>query len=96
MELLKKFEDFLVASGKLQDKYRRALAQARFQGARTAYAHDREFAENLIRQINETNSPFSPRGDAAPLLYRVAFEIFGFRIAENIAATVRKVRSRTR
>jgi glycosyltransferase involved in cell wall biosynthesis len=94
MALLNKFEDFLVASGKLQDKYHRALAQTRFQAARTAYAHERRFAEDLIRQIRRTNGSFSPRGEAAPLLYRVAFEMFGFRMAEDIAATVRKVRSR--
>ena len=93
MALLNKFEDFLVTSGKLQDKYRRALAQTRFQAARTAYAHEKGFAEDLIRQIYQTNSSFNPRGDAAPLLYRVAFEMFGFRAAENIAASVRKVRS---
>jgi glycosyltransferase involved in cell wall biosynthesis len=96
MALLNKFEDFLVTSGKLQDKYRRALAQARFQAARTAYTHERGFAEDLIRQIYRTNNSFYPRGDAAPLLYRAAFEIFGFNMAENIAATVRKFRSRAK
>jgi glycosyltransferase involved in cell wall biosynthesis len=93
MALLNKFEDFLVTSGKMQDKYRRALAQARFQAARTAYAHEQGFAKGLIRQIYQTNNSFYPRGDAAPLLYRVAFEMLGFKIAEDIAAAVRKVRS---
>jgi glycosyltransferase involved in cell wall biosynthesis len=91
--LLNKLENFLIASGKLQDKHRRALEQTRFQAARTSYAHDREFAESLIGQIYQTNNSFSPRGDAAPLLYRVAFEMFGFKMAENIAASVRKVRA---
>lgn len=96
MALLNKFEDFLVKSGKLQQKHRRELSQIRFQAARTAYAHEREFAENLIRQIYQTNNSFYPSGDAAPMLYRAAFEMFGFSVAENIAATVRKVRSRVR
>jgi glycosyltransferase involved in cell wall biosynthesis len=96
MALLNKFEEFLVISGKQQDKYRRELAQARFQAARTAYAHERGFAEDLIRQIYRTNNSFYPRGDAAPLLYRAAFEIFGFNMAENIAAAVRKLRSRVK
>src|SRR5262249_1139003 len=87
MALLNKFEDFLVTSGKLQNKYRHALAQTRFRAARTAYTHEKGIAEDLIRQIYKSNSSFHPRGDAAPLLYRVAFEMFGFRIAENIAAT---------
>lgn len=93
MALLNKFEDFLVQSGKLQEKYGRELAQTRFQAARTAYAHEREFAESLIRRIYQTNGSFYPRGEAAPLLYRVAFKMFGFKIAESIAASVRKVRS---
>jgi hypothetical protein len=85
-------EAYLVASGKLKDEHRRALAQARFEAARTAYAYDKEFAENLIRKIYKTQHAFHPYGDAAPFLYRVAFKAFGFRIAESIAATVRKCR----
>jgi glycosyltransferase involved in cell wall biosynthesis len=93
MALTNKFEEYLVASGKLEGAHRRALAQARFEAARTAYGYDREFAENLIRQIYKTQNAFYPRGAAAPFLYRVAFKTFGFRIAETIAATVRKVSS---
>jgi glycosyltransferase involved in cell wall biosynthesis len=96
MALLNRFEEFLVASGKLQDKYRQGLAQTRFQAARTAYVHERGFAEDLIRKIYQTNNSFSPRGNAAPLLYRLAFEMFGFSIAENIAAAIRKIRFGTR
>ena len=92
MALLNKLESFLVASGPLQNNHRRALEQARFEAARTSYAHDREFAENLIRHIYKTNSFFHPRGRAAPLLYRVAFELLGFKAAENVAAVVRKIR----
>ena len=85
MALLNKLESFLVASGTLQNNHRKALEQTRFQAARTSYAHDREFADDLIRQIYQTNNSFHPRGDAAPLLYRVVFELFGFKAAENIA-----------
>jgi glycosyltransferase involved in cell wall biosynthesis len=91
MGLMNRFEEYLVASGKLKDEHRRALARARFEAARTAYAYDKEFAENLIRKIYKTQDAFHPSGDAAPLLYRVAFKTFGFRIAESIAATVRKL-----
>jgi glycosyltransferase involved in cell wall biosynthesis len=90
--LTDKLETYLVASGKLKSKHRLALAQARFEDARTAYAYDEEFADNLIRQIYKTQDGFYPSGDAAPFLYRVAFKTFGFRTAENIAATVRKYR----
>ena len=79
MALLNKLESFLVASGTLQNNHRRALEQTRFQAARTSYAHDREFADGLIRQIYQTNSSFHPRGDAAPLAYRVFFKMFGFK-----------------
>src|SRR5262249_47512646 len=88
--LLNKLEYFLATSGKLQDKHRRALEQTRFQAARTSYAHDREFAEELVRQIYRTNNSFHPRGDAAPLVYRVVFRMFGFGRTEGIAATARK------
>jgi hypothetical protein len=92
MALTDKLEAYLAASGKLKDKHRRALGQARFEAARTAHAYDKEFAENLIRQIYKTQDGFYPSGDAAPFLYRVAFKTFGFRTAESIAATVRKYR----
>jgi hypothetical protein len=45
MALTDQLEAYLVASGKLKDEHRRALAQARFEAARTAYAYDKEFAE---------------------------------------------------
>jgi len=90
--LTDQLEAYLVASGKLKGKHRLALAQARFEDARTAYAYDKEFAENLIRKIYETQDGFYPSGDRAPFLYRVAFKTFGFRISESIAATVRKYR----
>lgn len=91
--LLNKLENFLAASGKLQDKHRRALEQTRFQAARTSYAHDREFAEDQVRQIYQANRSFRPRGDAAPLAYRVVFRMIGFGRTELIAATARKLRS---
>jgi glycosyltransferase involved in cell wall biosynthesis len=90
--LTDKLEAYLVASGQPKGKHRLALAQARFEDARTAYAYDKEFAEKLIRQIYKTQDGFYPSGDAAPFLYRVAFKTFGFRIAESIAATARKWR----
>lgn len=96
MALLNKLESFLVDSGALQDKHRRAFEQTRFRAARMSYAYDREFADGLVRQICQTNSAFLPRGDAAPLAYQVAFRMFGFKRAENIAATMRSVRSLAR
>jgi hypothetical protein len=92
MGLMNKFEEYLVVSGKLEDKHRRILAQSRFEAARAAYAYDKDFAGTLIRQIYKTQDSFYPSGDAAPFLYRVAFKTFGFRIAESVAATVRKYR----
>ena len=90
--LTDQLEAYLVASGKLKGKHRLALGQVRFEDARTTYAYDKEFAENLIRKIYETQDGFYPSGDRAPFLYRVAFKTFGFRISESIAATVRKYR----
>ena len=34
----------------MQNNHRRALEQTKLQAARTSYAHDREFADGLIRQ----------------------------------------------
>lgn len=93
MTLLNRLERFLIDTGRLQDNHRRALEQTRFRAARTSYAHDREFADGLIRRIYQTNNAFVPRGDAAPLAYRLVFKVFGFRRTESIAATTRAVRS---
>jgi glycosyltransferase involved in cell wall biosynthesis len=91
--LLKKLENFLVASGKMQNKHRRAFEQTRFEAARTSYPHDKGFAEELVRQVYQDNGSFHPRGNAAPLVYRVLFKMLGFGRTEAIAETARKVRS---
>jgi glycosyltransferase involved in cell wall biosynthesis len=93
MTLLNRLESFLIDSGRLQGKHRRELEQTRFRAARTSYAHDREFADGLIRQIYQANNAFLPHGDAAPLAYRVVFKMFGFRRTERISASIRAVRS---
>lgn len=93
MALTDKVESLLSASGTLHEKYRLVIAQARFEAARTAYAHDEEFASSLIAKMFQAEKTFRPGGDAAPFGYRLAFRMFGFTGAERLAAAVRKWRA---
>jgi glycosyltransferase involved in cell wall biosynthesis len=92
MALTESLEAYLVDLGQLDEKYCQAIAQARFEAARTAYAYDSGYASDLIQQIYRRHKSFHPRGAAAPFVYRIAFNTLGFRSAEAIAATVRRLR----
>lgn len=91
-----RLEDFLLSRGELGPQRLFAINLARFEIARAAWTYDRRRSVGLVRQIFAADKWFSPRGDAAPLAYRLVFHALGFRTAETIGEAVRGIWSRTR
>lgn len=85
-----RLEDFLRSRGELTASRLFAINLARFEIARTAWRYDRGRSDALIRQIRATDKTFSPRGNAAPLHYRLIFHALGFRTAEILAQLWRR------
>jgi glycosyltransferase involved in cell wall biosynthesis len=84
-------EDHLRETKQLTRKRLRAINQARFQIARIAWGYDAGFASNLVHGVQKSDPTFSPKGDAAPVLYRAFFHLLGFRRAEKLARTARRL-----
>jgi Glycosyl transferase family 2 len=69
----------------------RAISQARFETARSAWQYDQAFAHQILQEVRETDPEFRPGGPAAPVAYRLAFHSLGFEAAETLAAIKRKI-----
>lgn len=89
MALTDQLEKHLRARGWVSATHQKALADARFQGARAAYSWDRPFARELAAKAKSTGSVLDCR--ALNPLYRSAFRVFGFDIAEFLAGFRRTV-----
>jgi glycosyltransferase involved in cell wall biosynthesis len=83
-------EEHLRSTQQLTPKRLRAISQARFETARSAWQYDPAFARRILRELRETDPQFRPLGPAAPVAYRLAFNWLGFETAETLAATKRK------
>ncbi len=86
-------EDHLRSTKQLTVKRLRAISQARFEIARSAWQYDPAFARRILQEVRETDPDFRPVGPAAPIAYRLAFRWLGFEAAETLAANKRKVAS---
>ena len=86
-------EDYLRATKQLSSKRLRAISQARFETARSAWQYDAGFARRILRGVRDTDPQFRPGGLAAPMTYRLAFRWLGFDIAESLAANKRQIAS---
>lgn len=84
LKIEKRLEDHLIAIGALTPQRQWAINQGRFEMARSAWNQDRQEARAILSTIVAPRR-FQPEGDAAPRLYRMAFRLFGFEIAERIA-----------
>jgi glycosyltransferase involved in cell wall biosynthesis len=82
-----RLEKYLAASGVLTRERQWAIDQARFDMARSAWPVDRFEARTTHAEI--VSHPFRPAGAAAPKHYRAAYRLFGFEVAERIAAVRR-------
>lgn len=84
-------EDHLCSTQQLTPKRQRAISQARFEIARSAWPYDPAFSRRILQSVRETDPHFQPVGPAAPGAYRLAFRWLGFEAAETLAANKRKV-----
>lgn len=91
IKIEKSIEDHLAAIGELTLDRQWAINQARFETARSAWNEDRIEARAILATIAEAQS-FRPTGPAAPPLYRLAYRLFGFEAAEQIA-TMKRIAS---
>ena len=84
-----KIQSHLGSTGQLTPARLAAINQARFELARSTWAHDRKRARAIMRKIRESDPAFSPSGAAGPAAYKLAFRALGFSAAEHLAALVR-------
>lgn len=90
LKIEKRIEDHLAAIGALTPRRQAAINQARFDMARSAWNEDRGQARAILATITGMGT-FQPEGPAAPTLYRLAYRLVGFEMAERIAAMNRLV-----
>jgi hypothetical protein len=69
------------------------LSSSSFECARTIWLSNQQWAQEIIDQIRLREPDFMPSGDAAPPSYCLAYKLFGFSIAENIAGLKRKIKT---
>jgi glycosyltransferase involved in cell wall biosynthesis len=74
----------LAATGQLTPLRQRAIDQARFEMARTAWPVDPQEAKAIYSEISTKR--FRPTGQAAPMAYQIAYRLGGFGFAERVAA----------
>lgn len=84
LKIEKRLEDHLSSIGALTSARQWAINQARFDMARSAWNEDQQEARAILADITALER-FRPAGVAAPLLYRIAFRLFGFEATERIA-----------
>jgi len=89
MLLSEAFEAHLLARGEMNEARRLALAQGRFEGARTAYPWDKEYAKTLMKKAREL-APISRFKGANPY-YRWAVRLVALTFAERIADVRRRL-----
>ncbi len=83
-------EDHLHSTQQLTTTRLRAISQARFEIARSAWQYDPAFARRILQGVRDTDPQFRPVGPAAPVAYRWVFRWLGFETAERLAANKRK------
>jgi glycosyltransferase involved in cell wall biosynthesis len=89
MALSEKFEAHLLALGEMNEVRQFALAQARFEAARTAYPLDKEYARVMMKKARQAAPITSFKG--VNRYYRWAMRLVGFDLAERIADVRRRI-----
>lgn len=89
LEITDRAEKFLRAHGELSPGRSRAISQGRFEAARQIWLRAPEQALEVMARIQEEDPDYAPSGWAAPPLYRLAFDLFGFAAAERLAGLKR-------
>ena len=86
-----RLEQYLVQTNQLTKLRQNQVNQARFECARIIWLTDKLWAKEIIHQIRHIDPKFIPSGECAPETYRLMYQIFGFAIAEKIAAMKRQL-----
>ena len=89
LEIERRLEDFLRERNQLTAARLRAINQARFETARSAWQYDPTFATEIMGTVCRLEPDFVPGGKAAPPRYQLVYRLFGFRGAEKFADTLR-------
>lgn len=80
--------EWLETRGVREKRHREAAGQAYFEMARTIAKYDLSKAA-AYHDHWKRRGLMTPRGPAAPIRYRLAYRLFGFRMAERVASGVR-------
>lgn len=88
-----RMEQYLSATSQLTKERQHAINQARFECARKIWLFNRNWAKQIIKQINSSEPSFQPSGNAAPKSYQLTYELLGFNFAEEIARGKRNLSS---
>jgi len=86
------YQDFLTRlhqRGDLRDEERQLAGRAFFEMARTTAKYDLDRAVSYYHEQRHAGL-IHPAGPAAPALYRVAYDLLGFTVAETIARALRR------
>ena len=87
LEIKRRAQEFLASRGELTTARLAALNLARFEIARSAWTYDRGLATGIMHQVKQFDAHFVPNDTpAAPLRYRIAYRLLGFKRAEELAA----------
>ncbi len=90
LKIERRAEDFLGEKGELSPERLRAINQARFETARSAWQYDPDFATKIMATVHRLQPDFLPTGEAAPPRYQFIYRLLGFRRAEKIAGMRRR------
>ena len=90
MELTDRLIDSLRAEGCLTRTHREALYTARMESARSAWGLDPDFAWRLAAKAKAEHSYWVRSSPALPFSYQLVNRVAGFRIAELLAARMRR------
>ena len=89
LEINDRMEHFLLTRGDLTPSRRQALSQARFAIARATWLLDPVSASQIVKGIRQRQPGFVPESPAARVSYRWIYRMFGFEVAERVAACKR-------
>lgn len=90
VEITRKAEAYLRASGELTLERQRAIHRGLFAAARFAWRYSHKLACEFVGHIYEHDQRFVPEGLGVTPSYRLAYRLLGFRATETVAAVKRQ------
>jgi hypothetical protein len=96
LQVLGRLQDTLAKRGNLGAARLHAINLTRFETARKLWGTEQNVAEQIMKTVQETEPAFRPEGAAGGILYRIAYAVAGFAVAEQVASLVRGARRNAR